>query len=292
MCRWMAWSGQPLLVEELLFKPTHGLIDQSLHSRMGVERTNGDGFGLGWYGTGDGPGIYRSVSPAWGDANLRELAAHVESPLFIAHVRATTGTAIQQTNCHPFRHGRWLFVHNGVIQGFQAMRRELMVAVDPSLFAGIEGSTDSEVLFHLALTFGLDEDPVGAFEKAIGLIEATAARHGIEHAVQASLGLSDGERLWAFRYSTERSSRTLFVSNEASAIKELHPENARLQRLRDEDRVVVSEPLADLTGVWHKLPESSVLVVQPGADEQLPFQPHYEAAAGNGARAEPTPAGR
>ena len=288
MCRWMAWSGQPLLVEELLFKPTHGLIDQSLHSRLGVETTNGDGFGLGWYGAGDGPAVYHSVSPAWGDANLRELAGHVESHLFLAHVRATTGTAIQQTNCHPFRHGKWLFVHNGVIEGFQAMRRELMLAVDPAYFGGMQGSTDSEVLFHLALSFGLEHDPVAALEKAVGLVEATAVKHGIDHAIQASMGLSDGERLWAFRYSTERRSRTLFVSSEASDIKRLHPENQRLARLRDEDRVIVSEPLADLTGVWHKLPESSVLVVQPGADEQLPFRPHYEAAAGNGAPPEPT----
>ena len=180
MCRWMAWSGQPLLIEELLFKPQHGLIDQSLHSRMGVETTNGDGFGLGWYpAAGVEPAIYRSVAPAWGDANLRELAGHLESPLFLAHVRATTGTAIQQTNCHPFRHGNWLFVHNGVIAGYEAMRRDLMMAVDPGLFAGIHGSTDSEVLFHLALTFGLERDPIAAVERAIGLVEATAARHGI-----------------------------------------------------------------------------------------------------------------
>jgi glutamine amidotransferase len=109
------------------------------------------------------------------------------------------------------------------------------------------------------------------------------------------MGLSDGERLWAFRYSTERRSRTLFVSTEASDIKSLHPENQRLQRLRDEDRIVVSEPIANLTGVWRKLPESTVMIVQPGADEQVPFQPHYEPATGNGgpgARAEPTPAGR
>ena len=178
MCRWMAWTGQPLIIEELLFAPPHGLIDQSLHSRMGVETTNGDGFGLGWYGAGDGPAVYRSVAPAWGDENLRELAAHVESPLFIAHVRATTGTAIQQTNCHPFRHGRWLFVHNGVIAGFAEMRRELMLAIDPSLFPAIQGSTDSEVLFNLALTFGLEEDPVGAVERAVGFVEATARRHG------------------------------------------------------------------------------------------------------------------
>ena len=188
MCRWMGWSGQPVIVEELLFKPKHGLVDQSLHSRMGVETTNGDGFGLGWYGQGDGPGVYHSVAPAWGDANLRELASHIESHMFLAHVRATTGTAIQQTNCHPFRWGRWLFVHNGVIAGFEQMRRELMLAVAPELFADIKGSTDSEVIFHLALTFGLEDDPVGAVEQAIGLVEATAAKHGIEHPVQASMG--------------------------------------------------------------------------------------------------------
>ena len=168
MCRWMAWSGQPITVDEMLFKPPHGLIDQSLHSRMGVETTNGDGFGLGWYGVGEGPGMYKSVQPAWGDANLRELAAHIEAPMFIAHVRATTGTAIQETNCHPFRHGRWLMVHNGVIAGFHEMRRELMLEVAPELFADIQGSTDSEVLFHLALTYGLEHDPVDALERAIG----------------------------------------------------------------------------------------------------------------------------
>jgi predicted glutamine amidotransferase len=278
MCRWMAWSGQPVIVEELLFKPPHGLIDQSLHSRMGVETTNGDGFGLGWYGAGEGPGMYCSVSPAWGDANLRELAAHIESTMFIAHVRATSGTSIQETNCHPFRHGRWLFVHNGVIAGFHEMRRELMLEVAPELFPEIQGSTDSEVLFHLALTYGLERDPVDALERAIGLVETVAARHGIEHAVQTSIGVTDGERIWAFRYSSEGRSRTLFVSADASAVRALHPENPRRQRLHDEDRVVVSEPTSDLPGLWEEIPESTVLIVQPGPDEQRPFNPRFEAA--------------
>jgi predicted glutamine amidotransferase len=291
MCRWMGWSGQPVVVEELLFKPKHGLVDQSLHSRMGVETTNGDGFGLGWYGQGEGPGVYHGVAPAWGDENLRELASHIESHLFLAHVRATTGTAIQQTNCHPFRHGRWLFVHNGVIQGFELMRRELMLAVEPDLFAGIKGSTDSEVIFYLALTFGLEHDPVAALELAIGLVEATAVKHGIENAVQASMGVTDGERLWAFRYSTEQKSRTLFVSAEADAVRELYPDNSRLQRFRDEDRIVVSEPLADLPGVWHEIPESTVLIVQPGPDEHRPFRPRYHPSESNGAPAGFTPPG-
>jgi predicted glutamine amidotransferase len=278
MCRWMAWSGQPVIVEELLFQPVHGLIDQSLHSRMGMETTNGDGFGLGWYGAGEGPGIYKSVQPAWGDANLRDLAAHIETHMFIAHVRATSGTAIQETNCHPFRHGRWLMVHNGVISGFHEMRRELMLEIAPELFANVEGSTDSEVLFHLALTYGLEQDPVAALERTIGLVEATAAQHGIEYPVQTSIGVTDGERLWALRYSTEGRSRSLFVSTDAQAVRELHPENPRLQRLRDEDRVVVSEPLSDLPGLWHEIPESTVLVVQPGPDEEHEFRPRYEPA--------------
>ena len=157
MCRWMAWHGQPVLIEELLFKTQHGIVDQSLHSRMGAEPTNGDGVGVGWYGAGEGPGVYHSVAPAWGDANLRELAAHTASPLFLVHVRAAIGSPVQQTNCHPFRHGRWLFVHNGYVGDFQAIRRDLMWAIDPELFKGIVGSTDTEVVFRLALTFGLED---------------------------------------------------------------------------------------------------------------------------------------
>ena len=278
ICRWNAYFGQPVLIDELLFRTQHSLIDQSLHSRMGVETTNGDGFGLGWYRDADAgtPARYRSVTPAWSDANLRDLASHVESPLFLAHVRATTGTPVQQTNCHPFRHGQWLFVHNGVIDGFQAMRRDLLYAVDASLFDAIAGSTDSEALFYLALTFGLQDDPLGAVEQAVGFIEAVARAHGVENPVQMTLGFSDGERLYAVRYSTEHRSRTLFVSEDVESVRALHPENPRLQRLRDEDRVIVSEPLGELPGAWSEIPEASVLIVKPGEDEVRPFRPHVE----------------
>lgn len=274
MCRWNAFYGQPILIDELLYRTEHGLIDQSLHSRMGVETTNGDGFGLGWY-TKDNPipGRYRNVNPAWGDANLRDLASHIESPLFLAHIRATTGTPVQQTNCHPFRHGRWLFVHNGVIHGFPTFRRELLLAVDPEYFGGIAGSTDSEVLFYLALSLGLEEDPVGAVERAVGLVEAVGREHGIEYPVQMTLGFSNGERLWAVRYSSEAHSRTLFVSADRETLQALHPENERFQRLTDEDRVVVSEPLSDLPGVWLEVPEATALVIQDGPDEHRAFAP-------------------
>ena len=286
MCRWNAYFGQPVLIDELLFRTQHGLIDQSLHSRMGAETTNGDGFGLGWYTAGNGgtPARYRSVTPAWSDVNLRDLASHVESPLFLAHIRATSGTPVQQTNCHPFRHGRWLFVHNGVINGFAAMRRDLLYAVDASLFDGVHGSTDSEALFYLALTFGLEDDPIGAVEQAVGFVEATAAAHGIENPVQMTLGFSDGERLYAVRYSTEHNSRTLFVSENVESVRALHPENERLQRMTKGDRVVVSEPVSDLPGAWREVPESTALIIQPGPDEQREFHPRAPSAAGAAAR--------
>jgi len=271
----MAWLGQEVLLEELLFKTKHGLIDQSLHSRMGAETTNGDGFGLGWYGAGVGPGVYHSVAPAWGDANLRELAAHIESRLFLAHVRATSGTAVQETNCHPYRHREWLFVHNGVVGDFRTLHRDLVLAVNPELFPSIRGSTDSEVLFHLALTFGLQEDPIGALEAAIGLVEETARRHGLEPAIQASIGVSDGSRLWAVRYATHAPARTLFASVDVASVKRLHPDNPRLQQMRDGDRLVVSEPLVDLPGAWHEIPEQSAVIVEHGGGlEHRPFAPH------------------
>src|SRR5262249_50674339 len=183
-------------IYDLLDRPEHSLIVQSLHSQLGAETTNGDGFGIVWYGVGDTPGLFHSVEPAWNDRNLRELAAHVDSPLVFAHVRASSGTPVQQSNCHPFRYGHWLFMHNGALREFAKVKRDLVLAVDPSLYPCIEGSTDSEVFFYLALTLGLEDDPPGAVARAVGLIEDIGRRHGVEHPVQMTLAITDGERTW------------------------------------------------------------------------------------------------
>jgi glutamine amidotransferase len=277
----MGWLGQPIMLDELIFKTQHGIVDQSLHARMGAEPTNGDGFGLGWYGLGEGPGVYHSVSPAWSDPNLRELAAHVESPLFLAHVRAAIGSPVQQTNCHPFRHGDWLFVHNGFIADFHELRRDLMIALTLEDFAAVQGSTDSEVVFHLALTLGLQDDPLGAMEQTIGCIEDLARRRGIDDAVQGSFGISDGETLWAVRYATGGHARSLFISSEVATIRKLHPENPRLQQLSPDDRVVVSEPFSELPGLWEPVPESTALTIRRGGVcEQGQFRPRPAEALG------------
>jgi glutamine amidotransferase len=273
MCRWLAYSGTPVLIQELLYEGHHSLIDQSLHSQLGAETTNGDGFGVGWYGVGQEPGLFHGVEPAWNDRNLRELAAHVRSPLVFAHIRASSGTAVQQTNCHPFRHGRFLWMHNGSIKDFQRVKRDLAFAVDPGLYPAIEGSTDSETLFFLALSFGLEADPPAAVARAIGFVEQTGHGHGIEHPFQGTIATTDGIRLWAFRYSSEGATRSLYFSSNVEVLRALYPGNPRLHGVGDESRLVVSEPLGDLPGVWNEVPEASYGVIQPGSDELHPFAP-------------------
>ncbi|HEY9753132.1 MAG TPA: class II glutamine amidotransferase [Coleofasciculaceae cyanobacterium] len=272
MCRWLTYFGDPIPIEWFVLQPTHSLLDQSMHARMGATTTNGDGFGLGWYGMGEHPGLYRSVHPAWNDRNLRELATQISSPLFFAHIRASTGTAVQETNCHPFRYGSWLFMHNGLVREFPRVKRDLLLEVEPTLLPLIEGSSDSELLFYLALTFGLQQEPVAALEQLVGFVEAIGKQHDIEYPLQMAAAVSDGTRIVAVRYSSEGKSRSLFYSDNIDAVKSRFPDDQRIQSLSDETRLVVSEPLGDVPEVWKEVPESSVVIVQPGQDELRPFK--------------------
>ena len=271
MCRWLACVGSPVLVAEALYTPKHSLIDQSLHSRLGAETTNGDGFGIGWYDAEPAPGVFRSIEPAWNDQNLRELGGHVRSHLFFAHIRAAIGSAVQQTNCHPFRRGRWLSMHNGFVDGFSKFKRDLVLAVDESLYPEIRGTTDTEVLFQLALTCGLEDDPPDAVGRAIGLVEAAGRRHGVENPFRGTIATSDGKRLWALRYSSEGKSRSLFFSRDIQTLTELYPDRSILQQLSDDARLVLSEPIGDLPGAWHEVPEASCASAGDGEADLLPF---------------------
>ncbi|MGW6931006.1 class II glutamine amidotransferase [Lentzea sp. NPDC054927] len=273
MCRWLAYSGSPVLLEELLYVPANSLVTQSRHSRLGVETINGDGFGVGWYATAPAPGLFLSTEPAWNDRNLRELAAQTTAGVVFAHVRASTGTAIQQTNCHPFRHGRRLWMHNGLIADFPLLRRELALVVDPSLYSEIEGSTDSEILFYLALTFGLEHDPRTAVARTVGFVEAIGRNRGVPHPIQMTVATTDGETTWAFRYSSEGRSRSLFHSADISTLRQQYPDNPALHSLSADTRLVVSEPLGDLHGAWREVPESTCVVARGGVEELHEFRP-------------------
>jgi predicted glutamine amidotransferase len=276
MCRWMVYSGEPVIADELLFKPEHSIIDQSLHARLGGITTNGDGFGIGWYG-GDGggttPTVFKGTHPAWNDQNLREVATQIRTPLLFAHVRASSGTPVQRSNCHPFRHGRWLWMHNGSLAGFPVVRRDLLLAVDPSLWPDMEGSTDTEALFFLALTFGLAEDPPTAVARAVGLVEDVGRRHGVEYPVHMTVATTDGTSTWVFRYSSEKATSSLYFSHDVSQVRRLYPELDVLDRLGDDTRFIVSEPLRDLPGAWDEVPEASWALIRGADQDSRPFQP-------------------
>jgi predicted glutamine amidotransferase len=275
MCRWMAYFGDPILADDLLFRPEHSIIDQSLHARLGGVTTNGDGFGIGWYPNGGetAPAVFKGTHPAWNDRNLREVATQIHTPLLFAHVRASSGTPVQRSNCHPFRHGRWLWMHNGSLAGFDKVKRDLLMAVDESLYPEIEGSTDTETLFFLALTFGLADDPPTAVARAVGLAEQVGRRHGVDYPVHMTVATSDGESIWAFRYSSEKATSSLFYSTDIAQLRQLHPELAVLDRLGTDTHFVVSEPLRALPGAWNEVPESSWALVRPGEQQIQPFQP-------------------
>jgi predicted glutamine amidotransferase len=273
MCRWLAYSGAPVLLEDLLYRPRNSLIVQSLHSRLGAETTNGDGFGVGWYGQGERPAVFRSIEPAWNDRNLREMAAQISSPRVVAHIRASTGSPVQQTNCHPFRHGRWLWAHNGYIDGLSHIRRDLAMAVAPELYPEIEGTTDTELLFHLALTYGLEDDPPAAVARAVGIVEEIGRTHGVEYPIQMTVVTTDGVTTWAFRYSSEGRSRSLFHSTDVSTLRHQYPDNPQLHDLSDDARLIVSEPLGDLRGAWREVPESTCVIISGGDEALTPFVP-------------------
>jgi glutamine amidotransferase len=271
MCRWLAYWGAPIRLEEVLFKAEHSLIDQSVSSRSKDTPTNGDGFGVGWYGGRNRPGLFRSIRPAWNDSNLHELAAHIESPLFLAHVRATSLATVQETNCHPFRYGRWIFVHNGEIEELPKFRRDLYLRVAPQLFNQIQGTTDSELMFYLALTFGLEEDPIGGVERMAGFVEQTARDQGVTQSLWMTIGFTDGNDIHAVRYASDGDAPTLFHTCDTEHLYRL---NKDLRGSHSgKTRLIVSEPIGNLAEAWIEIPQNTAVTFHAGEAVSRPFRP-------------------
>jgi predicted glutamine amidotransferase len=272
MCRWLAYTGAPILLGDLIIKPKDNLIQQSLHARAPRTPTNGDGFGIGWYDKQLNPGLFRSIRPAWNDLNLLDLAKHIESPMFLAHVRATSLATIQETNCHPFRYKQWLFVHNGQIENFQLIRQALIAKISPHYFENILGSTDSELMFHLALTFGLEHDVPAAIAEMVRTVETTTESKGMEKGLWMTLGISDGQNLWAFRYGSDGRAPTLYMSPGIEELRKLNPEAA--EKLGSFAECIVSEPIGEYQNKWHEVSPNSKVVIQDGQVMITRFDPY------------------
>lgn len=247
MCRILAYAGRPILIEDLVCRPEHSLVHQALAAHEGKTPTNGDGFGIGWYGERAEPGCYRETRPAWSDENLRSLCAQVRSPLFFAHVRASTEASVERVNCHPFTHGRWMFMHNGQIGGHRKIRRAIEGMIADDLYEKRVGSTDSEALFLAAFAHGLERDPVGAVARTIRRILDLQKAAGIVEAFRFAACLTDGDSIWAFRWSSDPFPPTLYLAE------------------RDGGIVVVSEPIDTCGTVWTRVPKCGFVTVRRGA---------------------------
>ena len=263
MCRWAAYTGAPIFLEEIVSRPGHSLIRQSHCATQCSSAINADGFGIAWYGDRPEPGLYRDIYPAWSDPNLRSITAQVRSGLFLAHVRASTGTATSRNNCHPFVVGRWSFMHNGQVGGYDGFRRDADMMIPEELYASRKGATDSEALFLIALAEGLQDDPQGALERAAARVLALSRTKGAAPHLRLTAAFSDGETLYAVRYASDMAAPTLW------------------HRWSDSrgGRAVVSEPLeADETD-WQAVPQGSFCLFRGDSVEIRPFDPDALARA-------------
>ena len=251
MCRFLAYRGDAILLESLVCAPSHSLIHQSRSARETRTATNGDGFGLGWYGERIEPGLYREVQPAWSDDNLRSICAQVRSRLFFAHVRASTGTATSRANCHPFAAERFMFMHNGQIGGWAQLRRQVEALIPDALFAHRQGTTDSEAILLAAMADGLKQDPPGAMGRTLRRVHGLMRAAGVMEPLRFTAALTDGARLWGFRWASDDAPATLYWRQEAGAL------------------IVVSEPIDSDGEGWNALPPGGVLVAEPGEPVEI-----------------------
>jgi glutamine amidotransferase len=241
MCRWLAYLGAKCSIEKLVYEGERSLCAQAMHSSKAKLGVHGDGGGLAWFGDLAEPGLYRNPGPAWGDPNLKELARQIKSGLFFAHVRASTGASNMHVNCHPFRSGPWLFMHNGQIGGYDKLRRRMESLLNDECYLAIEGGTDSEMLFQLMIHCGLKENPRAGIRNAIEAIEDIRISAGIKEAFRATFALATDDRVWAIRWSSDSYAPSLY-------------------RNCDEDNVLlVSEPLDEDLSSWAEVPPNSLV---------------------------------
>jgi len=288
MCRFIAYRGKPILLDQVLHKPKNSLINQSAQAHEAEEPLNGDGFGVGWYmkDLDPEPGLFVSVRPAWNDRNLRYLCQKVSTTCFFAHVRAASAGEVSEANCHPFHFKNFLFMHNGGIGGFQRLKRHIRRKLSDEVYDWIRGQTDSEHLFALILENLANRDgrPTAhdmaeATEKTIRELQEMKRELGIDETCYINSVITDGDVMVAVRYVSDlkEPASTLYYSE--GHHYEVKDGVCTLRRgAADEHAVlVVSEKLTMSRTEWVEIPTNSMLIVDK---EQKTFLKPIENGAG------------
>lgn len=253
MCRFLAYQGTPIFLSDLVCSPAHSLVHQSRHAHEAKTGTNGDGFGLGWYGERPEPGLYRETRPAWSDENLTSFCSQVRSGLFFAHVRAATGTSTTWANCHPFAYDRSLFMHNGQIGGYHRIKRRIEAMIPDNLYDARRGATDSEAIFLMALANGLSLDPISAMARSLNMLCELMKEAGIAEPLRFTAAFTDGLTLWAYRWACDGRAPSLYY------------------RISREGVVIASEPNDGQHENWCEVPQGTVLTARSGSVSSIRY---------------------
>lgn len=271
MCRLVAYLGHNILLKDVLVKPTNSIIMQSLHARESSIPTNGDGFGVGWYAPhiDPSPALFTSISPAWNDRNLLNLTAKIESPSFFAHVRAASAGGVTQYNCHPFVYENWMLMHNGGIYDFLVLKRHIRRLLDDDIYDWIKGETDSEHLFALFLQLAKNRDlsqlsvVADVLEETFKTVETLLRQHQKQGASHYNICLTDGKRLIATRYCTEKNIRpeTLHYAMGSRFVAK----NKNHHMLQEQEKrncvLISSERLTNTKSEWQTVPAHHMMLV-------------------------------
>lgn len=272
MCRFTLYLGPSIPVGSLVTEPSHSLIRQSYESREREEPLNGDGFGVAWYAPElrESPGLFRSITPAWNNANLLSLAGVVRSHCILAHVRAATRVrSVSEVNCHPFCSGPFAFMHNGDVGAFRAIRRPLLAMLSDRAFEAIQGSTDSEHLFGLFLD-RVHEQPApltadalaDALRRAFDQVLELVAKHGGGEPSFLNVAVTDGRCAVVSRFTTLAGSEgeSLHINHGRRYVCE-EGKCRMLDPVDGQGAVLVSsEPLSRDTG-WEVVPANHLVLV-------------------------------
>lgn len=265
MCRWIAYIGNPIYMEEIITRPSFSLLKQSTNSRMcytkdgNILSTNGDGFGIGWYNEKLEPGLFKDSEPAWANENLQEICSQINARIFMAHIRAASSGVVQRTNSHPFKYHNMLFQHNGHLENFDKIRRTIHNELPDNLYNNIKGTTDSETFFMLTLKHGLAKNPKNALEKTISALNKIYKKHKLKPEFNLSCAISDGKAIYTIRYSSNRKASSQFYSNDPDCISEIYNHDIKMNGV-----LIVSEPINQYNDKWKEMPINSFATIEDG----------------------------